>query len=355
MRIRGVIEGFYGEPWTHGERLHLLRFAAREGFNTWVHAPKDDPHHRRLWREPYPDGELERLGELAAEGARLGVDLAYALAPGLDLCYSRESEWEALLAKVEQLRSAGISSFQLLWDDLEHTLNCREDEALYGHEERPSAAAQAPWTNRFAREVEQPGPLVVCPMGYAGTGDSPYRRIFGERLDPDVVVYWTGPEVVSIGISLEALDLAVGRFRGHELLLWDNYPVNDFEPERLFLGPLLGRDPRLADGRCAGLVANAMVQAVPSKLALATVAEWARDPHAYDPLRSFERALAAYGREVVDALGTVPGTVPDRASNVTVAASSGTGTVPGTVPELMVALERGVDAPTARALLEPFV
>ena len=343
MRIRGVIEGFYGPPWSHAERLDLLAFAAAEGFNTWVHAPKDDPYHRRLWREPYPEAELERLGELAGVAARLGVGFAYSIAPGLDLCYSKESEWEALLAKIDHVRSAGIQSFQLLWDDIEHTLNCPEDEALYGHEERPSAAAQASFTNRFAKDVEQPGRLVVCPMGYAGTGDSPYRKVFGPRLDRDVVVYWTGPEVVSIGISREALDLAVERFDGHELLLWDNYPVNDFEPERLFLGPLLGRDPRLADGRCAGLVANAMVQAVPSKLALATIGEWARDPHAYDPLAAFERALRTYGAEVRDALGTVPGTVPVDRSEPTSSA------------QLMAALGLGVDAPTARALLEPFV
>ncbi|MDX6398796.1 MAG: hyaluronoglucosaminidase [Gaiellaceae bacterium] len=302
MRIRGIIEGFYGKPWSQEERLDLLRFAAAEGFNAWVHAPKDDPYHRRLWREPYPEAELERLAELAGEAERLGVDFAYAIAPGLDVCYSKEAEWEALLAKVEQVRGAGIRTFQLLWDDVEHTLNCPEDELLYGHEERPSAAAQAPFTNRFAREVEQPGPLVVCPIGYAGTGDSPYRKLFGERLDPDVVVYWTGPEVVSIGISREALDLAVERFRGHELLLWDNYPVNDFEPGTLFLGPLRGRDPRLAGGHCAGLIANAMVQAVPSKLALATIADWLRDPAGYDPDVSFERALRAYGDEVEEAV-----------------------------------------------------
>jgi len=39
VRIRGVIEGFYGEPWSHEERLDLIAFCGREGFNTWVHAP----------------------------------------------------------------------------------------------------------------------------------------------------------------------------------------------------------------------------------------------------------------------------------------------------------------------------
>ena len=94
----------------------------------------------------------------------------------------------------------------------------------------------------------------------------------------------------------------MARFRGHELLLWDNYPVNDFEPGTLFLGPLRGRDPRLGDGHCAGLVANAMLQAVPSKVPLATIADWIRDPVGYDPDASFERALRDYGDEVEEAV-----------------------------------------------------
>ena len=85
-----------------------------------------------------------------------------------------------------------------------------------------------------------------------------------------------------------------------------------------------------------------MVQAVPSKLALATVAGWARDPHAYDAVSAFERALREHGAEVVEALrrlAPVPaGVVP-----------------PGDVPALVDALAFGVDAATGLALLEPFV
>ena len=340
--MTGVIEGFYGPPWSHDERLDLIRFCAQHGFDTWVHAPKDDPYHRRLWREPYPEAELERLAELVREARRGGVELAYAIAPGLDVCYSQNAEFETLLAKIEQVRSVGVRRFQLLWDDIEHTLTCAEDEALYGGEERPSAAAQAAFSNRFAREVQQPGPLVVCPMGYAGTEDSPYRRTFAPGLHEEIVVYWTGPEVVSWGISRESLDRAVQRFAGHELLIWDNYPVNDFAPGTLFLGPLLGRDARLADGRCAGLIANGMVQAAPSKLALATVAEWCADPHAYDPIASYERALREHGAEVVAALRRLS---PVRAGVER----------PDDVAGLVQALLLGVDAATGAALLEPFV
>ena len=342
MNVRGIIEGFYGPPWTHAERLDLIRFCGEHGLDTWVHAPKDDPYHRRLWREPYPEAELEQFAELVREAQRHGVEFTYAIAPGLDICHSRDSELEALLAKCRQLQDAGVRSFQLLWDDIEHELHCPEDEALYGAEERPSAAAQAAFSNRVARELVQPGPLVVCPTGYAGTGESPYRGTLGPRLDAEIVVYWTGPEVVSLGIAREELDAAVARFHDHELLLWDNYPVNDFDAERLFLGPLRGRDPRLAGGRLRGIVANGMLQAVPSKLAFATVADWARDPQAYDPVESYERALRAHGAEVVAALRALApaAATVDRLSDI---------------PALVEALALGVDAATGAALLEPFV
>ena len=42
----GVIEGFYGPPWSDAERRTLLDWMARFGLGTWLYAPKDDPWHR---------------------------------------------------------------------------------------------------------------------------------------------------------------------------------------------------------------------------------------------------------------------------------------------------------------------
>ncbi len=133
MRARGVIEGFYGPPWSHEERLDLIAFCGRHGLNTWVHAPKDDPYHRKLWRQPYPEPQLAQLAELVAQAERHDVEFAYAIAPGLSICYSSDDDFAALVAKCEQVRSVGVRSFQLLWDDIEHTMNCPDDEELYGH------------------------------------------------------------------------------------------------------------------------------------------------------------------------------------------------------------------------------
>jgi hyaluronoglucosaminidase len=327
--IRGVIEGFYGLPWRHAERLDLIRFCAAEGLDTWVHAPKDDPYHRKCWRDPYPGPEVELLGELVLEAHRVGVRFVYAIAPGLSIDYSSDDDFEALVSKCEHVRSLDVDEVQLLWDDIDVTPE--------------SGAAQSELSNRFAVAFAQSSPLVICPIGYAGTGDSAYRRAMKSLLDPGIVVYWTGPEVVSFAIAREELDAAVRRFGDHDLLLWDNYPVNDFAPEMLFLGPLRGRDPRLWAGRAAGLVANGMLQAVPSKLPLATVAEYLRDPESYDPDAAFERALARYGEEVVEAL-----------RHLALPRLSGTSNV-SDIGSLVDALTLGVDAATAVALLEPFV
>ena len=327
MIVRGVIEGFYGPPWSHEERLDVIAFCGRHGLNTWVHAPKDDPYHRRRWRDPYPDAELDRLAELAAHAARHGVDFAWAIAPGLSIRHEDEDERRALAAKCAQVRDAGVHSFELLWDDLD--------------ESPPPPEAQAELSNRFREEVLGGGRLVVCPQGYAGTERTPYREAFGAALEAEVVVYWTGPAVVSTSITRPELDEAVEAF-GHDLLLWDNYPVNDFAPERLFLGPLQGRDAALADGRLEGIVANGMLQAVPSKLPLATVAAYAADPAGYDAVRAFETALREHGAEVVEALRALARSPADVER-------------PGDLAALVDALAPGVDAATGVALVEPFV
>ena len=44
--IRGVIEGFYGTPWSDEQRLDMIDFLAAHRFNTFLYTPKDDPFLR---------------------------------------------------------------------------------------------------------------------------------------------------------------------------------------------------------------------------------------------------------------------------------------------------------------------
>ena len=45
VRFRGVVEGFYGTPWSHEARLRQLAFYGENKMNTYIYGPKDDPYH----------------------------------------------------------------------------------------------------------------------------------------------------------------------------------------------------------------------------------------------------------------------------------------------------------------------
>ncbi|TDD41513.1 beta-N-acetylhexosaminidase [Nonomuraea terrae] len=294
LPLRGTIEGFYGTPWSHADRLEHLRFSGRHKLNAYVYAPKDDPYHRERWREPYPEEELARLGELVAEAAARHVRFVFALSPGLSMVYSDPAERAALRAKAAQVWDAGVREYALLFDDIPPELSQAPDREAYGTAEGVSASAHAAVCRDFAEEFLAPRgarrPLTMVPTDYAGTGRTPYRERLAAELPADVLVWWTGSDIVVGEISAADMTAAAASY-GHQVALWDNFPVNDFDFDRVFLGPLVGRDTELDGVPLAGITANPMVQAAASRIALTTVADYAWHLAAYDPARSHARAV----------------------------------------------------------------
>ena len=76
----GLIEGFYGRPWTWAERAETVAFLGPRGYGFYLYAPKADPYLRRRWREPHPADTATALAGLAdrvrAAGVRFGVGLS---------------------------------------------------------------------------------------------------------------------------------------------------------------------------------------------------------------------------------------------------------------------------------------
>jgi hyaluronoglucosaminidase len=56
----GVIEGFYGDPWSHAERLACIDAMAGWGANAYVWAPKSEPRHRNAWADEFTAQEVEQ-------------------------------------------------------------------------------------------------------------------------------------------------------------------------------------------------------------------------------------------------------------------------------------------------------
>ncbi|WP_086796708.1 beta-N-acetylglucosaminidase domain-containing protein [Streptomyces caniscabiei] len=288
--LRGVVEGFYGTPWSHAERLSQLDFYGRTKQNVYVYSPKDDPYLRERWRDEYPAARLAQVRALVERAAANHVRFTYALSPGLSVCYSSEGDITALVRKFASLYDIGVRSFAIPLDDISYTKwNCAADEERFGSGGGAAGAAQAHLLNRVWEEFSAGrtglDPLEMVPTEYSDLADTPYKKALRERLDPDVVVEWTGVGVIAPTITAAQLRQAREVY-GHPILVWDNYPVNDYVTSRLLLGPYTGREAGVAR-ESVGVTANPMVQAEASKLALFTSAAHLWNADAYDPRAAF--------------------------------------------------------------------
>ncbi|MFY9356407.1 MAG: beta-N-acetylglucosaminidase domain-containing protein, partial [Defluviitoga tunisiensis] len=77
FKLRGIIEGFYGKPWSDENRIDIIRFCGKNKMNAYWYAPKDDPYHREKWREPYPSEEKKKIYDLIEEAKKNYVDFVF--------------------------------------------------------------------------------------------------------------------------------------------------------------------------------------------------------------------------------------------------------------------------------------
>lgn len=303
FELRGMIEGFYHQPWSHQQRLRLLRFAGEYKLNVFAYAPKDDPFHRARWRELYNQRQLRELRQLIDTARDRGVRFCYALHPGGErpeqsIHYSSEDDFQALAAKLESIRALGVNTFAVLLDDIvdvEHLAGGTINEGLRHEDDRAAfptlGAAHVHLLNRLHKVLAAADPattLIFCPTEYIGTGGSDYLRSLS-ALDPAIHCFWTGPQICSRQITPAEADRFAASI-GRRPLVWDNYPVNDYDRNRLLLGPIRNR-PADLPAHLAGIIANPMNEGEASKLALATIADYLWNPAAYDPAASWELAV----------------------------------------------------------------
>ncbi|MCW3815994.1 beta-N-acetylglucosaminidase domain-containing protein [Micromonospora sp. DR5-3] len=296
MPLRGTIEGFYGPPWTHDERLDQLAFYGDVKANTYVYAPKDDPYHRERWREPYPAAKLAQLQQLVDQATRHHVRFTFALSPGNTICYSGDADRQALVRKFQAMYDIGVRAFSVPLDDISLRFNCDDDRVRYGTASQASVGrAQAELLNYLQREFvgtrDGVRPLQTVPTQYGDLSETPYKRSWRSDLVAEVVVMWTGTDVVPPSITNDQAR-RISELYGREVFVWDNYPVNDYGNTRgrLLLAPYAKREAGLSD-HLAGIVANPMNQAAGSKVAVFGVADFTWNDRAYDAGRNWREAM----------------------------------------------------------------
>lgn len=274
LSFAGIIEGFYGQPWTWDDRIAVCRFSAEHGADTYVYAPKSDPLHRDQWRTPYDSETLDDFARLVAEGnARVG----FAMSPGLSMTLGDTEDRSSLIAKFATLAAVGIDLFCLAFDDIPA-----------GPESAVDQGALCAWV----ADAIAPARLIFVPTDYTSCTPNPYLEALARSLPAEVSIGWTGSTVVADRITAADAAARADALGDRKPWLWDNYPVNDgIMTERLFMGPLTGREPALRDA-LEGYLANPMLQARASQLPLASAMAWCAGE---DPVSTWQRVADALG------------------------------------------------------------
>ncbi|MDE7460798.1 MAG: beta-N-acetylglucosaminidase domain-containing protein [Paramuribaculum sp.] len=273
--LRGVIEGFYGNPWSHADRLSQFDFYGRHGLNVYIYGPKDDPFHHSNWFEPYPADKAAEMAQLVKAADANKVKFVWAMHPSNAI--ESQEDREKALAKFSQMYDLGVRNFSIFFDDIS----------------AKSVDAQIDYLNFLDREFVKTHPdvgaLIVCPTQYnqAWSGGD-YLTKMGTGLNPDIEIMWTGATVCDMIDEADCQWFIDKTTR--KPFIWLNYPVNDYGQHNLLMGPLVGNDPALA-GKVSAFCSNPMQYAEASKVALASVGDFTRNPEQFDADKSWEAAL----------------------------------------------------------------
>ncbi|XP_041937485.1 protein O-GlcNAcase [Alosa sapidissima] len=305
----GVVEGFYGRPWSMEQRRVLFQWMQRWGLNTYLYGPKDDLKHRLLWRELYTAEEEVQVKTLISEAEARGLSFVYALSPGQDIIFSSSCDLSLLKRKLKQVAELGCKAFAVLFDDIDHSM-CQADKEAFSS----FAHAQVSVTNEIYSFLGEPPIFLFCPTEYCDSlcspsvAKSPYLITVGEDLLPGISVIWTGSKVISRELSADSLS-EVRTVLQRPPLLWDNLHANDYDSRRVFLGPFKGRPPGL-HGHLHGLLLNPNCEFEANYIPLHTLGSWHRsgsedkkdDAEQYCPERALDTALLDWMEELNQSL-----------------------------------------------------
>lgn len=290
----GLIEGYYGQPWTWNERRRTMQTLADAGYGFYLYAPKADPYLRRCWQQDFPPDHARELATFAAACRQAGVRFGIGLSP-YEIYTAFDTAAQAALARrLEAFDALGIQDLALLFDDMRGDV--------------PDLAKRQAEIVHWAADRSAADRLLVCPSYYSD--DPVLDRVFGQR-DPDylaclgrelaqgIEIFWTGEEVCSRAFSVGHLQRVAAELR-RKPLLWDNYPVNDGQrmSQYLHLRGFTGRPAGMADAIAAHGI-NPSLQPALACLPALTLVESYRQGDAYEYRAAGRRAAhTLYGPEL---------------------------------------------------------
>ena len=276
---RGLVEGYYGNPYSEADRMGLLEMFGEMKMNVYIYGPKDDAYHKSKWREEYPTELGQKITEYVNVAKANKIEFMWAIHPGEDIQWNN-TDRANIVNKLKAMCKLGVRSFAVFWDDL------WGDDGTHGDE-------QAELMNYIAAELKKAypdvKPLTICPTQYnRGWANAIYLPALGDIMDSDINIMWTGNSVVDM-INKSDMQWINNQIK-RKAYIWLNYPVSDYCINHLLMGPTYGNDLDIAD-MLSGFVSNPMEYAEASKVSLFSIADYTWNMPAYDSNASWEAAM----------------------------------------------------------------
>lgn len=283
----GIVEGFYGTPWSWEARESYCSFLKDSGYSFYIYAPKGDRTLRRGWTERWPDGFLRELGRFRDTCRKHGIQFGIGLSPyEVYLDYNAEKKAQ-LVEKVRYMDEVlEPDILGALFDDMRGDL--------------PGLADLQCRILGDVLEVCKSKRIIFCPTYYSldpilerlfGPPPSGYFSALGSSIDRKVDIFWTGPAICSTEYPRDHLEW-IGNLLRRKPFIWDNYPVNDDEQR----SPLLQIDaftnrPSELVSLTSGHAVNPMRQPWLSQIPLRTLPMSYDEGSEYDPRKAFAKAV----------------------------------------------------------------
>ena len=318
VQIRGIIEGYYGVPYSAEVTKDLFRFMARYKMNTYMYGAKSDEYHSRYWSEPYPTSitpEQKHIGYLSQDMMRditatahaCNVNFIWAIHPGQAFADANNpGVIDQIMCKFESMYGLGVRQFGVFVDDVGVPSDPAVMRLCADNLTTLQQRVDARWNTPGVSPADAVGLLCYVPQLYAyGWVSLDRGQQFYESLRPTpskAGVFITGRNVWSVPNNHD-LSLVQG-WIGREVSWWWNYLCNDNDVTKLFVADMYtnfrdethiintDRLPAMLHGTNTVIV-NPMQQGELSKIGLFSVADCTWNTDAFNNERSWEASIGA--------------------------------------------------------------
>ena len=317
QKSRGLVEGYYGYPYSVDVKKDLMRFMMRYKMNTYLYGAKSDPYHSDYWKDAYPttitaqqkkNGWLSQdmFKEVTEVSHETKVNFIWAIHPGSNFV-SSSTVVNDIMGKFNKMYALGVRQFAVFVDDVGVPTSDNDLKANADHLTQLQHALEDKYNTPTAAPSDTVRPLHFVPQIYCSSfaPSVEVRKNFFKALSttPDyVTIYTTGAGVWSVPNSTDLNTVKTDL--GRNVQWWWNYPCNDnadgqIYPMDMYSNfydmPAVGSDAKLPSqlNNGLGIVSNPMQQGEVAKTPLFSVADYAWNNAKFNNQTSWEQSFKA--------------------------------------------------------------